>query len=140
MPMLTLDDTIKLNGLISDINPTEICSQIESDNLSNWCKTIQAEIRMALSHVPLAQPEQGWTPITGTEMLPKKNVRVLTTFMCANGETSVDIKHINQQNGQWENDYDFDVSYYDNVIAWMPLPRPYKEGENGCLNQQKSGN
>lgn len=56
--MLTLNNAIKLNGLIFDINPTEICSQIESDNLSNWCKTIQTEMRMAMKQEPFAQPER----------------------------------------------------------------------------------
>lgn len=43
------DETAKrLNDLISDINPWEICSQIESDNLSDWCKTIQTEMKMAM--------------------------------------------------------------------------------------------
>ena len=38
----------RLNDSISDINPWEICSQIESDNLSDWCKTIQTEMKMAM--------------------------------------------------------------------------------------------
>ena len=41
-----------LNDLIFDINPAEICSQIESDNLKNWCITIQTEMRMAMVQLP----------------------------------------------------------------------------------------
>lgn len=41
-----------LNDLIFDINPAEICSQIESDNLKNWCKTVQVEMRMAMVQLP----------------------------------------------------------------------------------------
>lgn len=41
-----------LNDLIFDINPAEICSQIESDNLKNWCKTIQTEMKMAMVQLP----------------------------------------------------------------------------------------
>ena len=41
-----------LNDLIFDINPAEICSQIESDNLRNWCKTIQTEMKMAMVQLP----------------------------------------------------------------------------------------
>ena len=41
-----------LNDLIFDINPAEICSQIESDNLKNWCKTIQTEMKMAMVYLP----------------------------------------------------------------------------------------
>ena len=47
------DDAAKrLNDLIFDINPAEICSQIESDNLSSWCKTIQTEMKMAMVQLP----------------------------------------------------------------------------------------
>ena len=42
----------RLNNLIFDINPAEICSQIESDNLKNWCKTVQVEMRMAMVQLP----------------------------------------------------------------------------------------
>lgn len=41
-----------LNDLIFDLNPAEICSQIESDNLRNWCKTIQTEMKMAMIQLP----------------------------------------------------------------------------------------
>ena len=47
------DDAAKrLNDLIFDINPAEICSQIESDNLIDWCKTIQTEMKMAMVQFP----------------------------------------------------------------------------------------
>ena len=42
----------RLNDLIFDINPAEICSQIESNNLKNWCKTIQTEMKMAMVQLP----------------------------------------------------------------------------------------
>lgn len=38
----------RLSDLIFDINPAEICSQIETDNLKQWCKVIQIEMRMAM--------------------------------------------------------------------------------------------
>lgn len=42
----------RLNDLIFDINPAEICSQIESDNLKNWCNIIQTEMKMAMVQLP----------------------------------------------------------------------------------------
>ena len=42
----------RLNDLIFDINPAEICSQIESDNLKQWCETIQTEMKMAMVKLP----------------------------------------------------------------------------------------
>ena len=41
-----------LNNLIFDINPAEICSQIESDNLKNWCRIVQTEMKMAMVQLP----------------------------------------------------------------------------------------
>lgn len=49
----------RLNGLIFDINPAEICSQIESDNLSGWCKTIQTEMKMAMVQLPCWAKREG---------------------------------------------------------------------------------
>ena len=42
----------QLNDLIFDINPAEICSQIESDNLKNWCETVQTIMKMAMVQLP----------------------------------------------------------------------------------------
>ena len=42
----------RLSDLIFDVNPAEICSQIESDNLKNWCITVQTEMRMAMVQLP----------------------------------------------------------------------------------------
>lgn len=47
------DDAAKrLNDLIFDINPAEICSQIQSDNLKHWCEIIQVEMKMAMVQLP----------------------------------------------------------------------------------------
>ena len=42
----------QLNDLIYDINPAEICSQIESENLKKWCEAVQAEMKMAMVQLP----------------------------------------------------------------------------------------
>lgn len=41
-------DLKHLIDLIMDVNPAEICSQIQSDNLKNWCKIIQVEMQLTL--------------------------------------------------------------------------------------------
>lgn len=41
-----------LNDLICDVNPAEICSQIEADNLRHWCEIIQTEMKMAMAQLP----------------------------------------------------------------------------------------
>lgn len=42
----------RLNDLIFDITPAEICSQIEADNLRNWCNIVQTEMKMAIVQLP----------------------------------------------------------------------------------------
>lgn len=47
------DDAAKrLNDLMFDINPAEICAQIESDNLRNWCDRMQVDMYMAMANLP----------------------------------------------------------------------------------------
>ena len=47
------DEAVKqLNDLIFDINPAEICAQIEADNLRNWCNTVQTVMKMAMVQLP----------------------------------------------------------------------------------------
>lgn len=42
----------QLNDLIFDINPAEICKQIELDNLKNWCEKVQVAMSMAMVQLP----------------------------------------------------------------------------------------
>ena len=44
-----LDDGVgSVLDLVADINPTEICAQIESDNLSEWCRVVRNEFSLRL--------------------------------------------------------------------------------------------
>ena len=51
-PPKTNESAKRLNDLIFDINPAEICAQIESDNLKKWCEIIQTEMKMAMVQLP----------------------------------------------------------------------------------------
>lgn len=52
IPPKTDEAAKQLNDLIFDINPAEICSQIESDNLKSWCETVQVAMKMAMVQLP----------------------------------------------------------------------------------------
>ena len=52
IPIEEYDPAKRLNDLIFDINPAEICSQIESDNLKNWCRIVQTEMKLAMVQLP----------------------------------------------------------------------------------------
>lgn len=58
-PPKTDDAAKRLNDLICDITPAEICSQIKSDNLRYWCKLVQTEMKMAMMQLPCWAKEDG---------------------------------------------------------------------------------
>ena len=41
-----------LSDLICDINPAEICAQIQADNLRRWCEKMQVLMKMAMDQLP----------------------------------------------------------------------------------------
>ena len=61
IPPKTDDAAKQLCDLIFDINPAEICSQIESGNLKNWCMTVQTQMKIAMVHLPWGDGRRrGW--------------------------------------------------------------------------------
>jgi hypothetical protein len=48
----------RLNDLIFDINPAEICTHIQKDNLKEWCVFMQTEMKMAMVQLPCWAKEE----------------------------------------------------------------------------------
>jgi len=63
--------------------------------------------------MPYVQPEQKWIPVS--ELLPEENEEVLVTFKSDDEIRVYNCKYFD--NSPWWKNY---------VIAWMPLPEPYK--------------
>jgi len=96
--------------------------------------------------LPSAQPEQRWIPCS--ERLPEKSGRYLVTRgsnVCGSLCDKVDILNYSDLMGLkkekiwWSGNVGkIDFEKYDHVIAWMPLPEPYKTDTenkkvcNGC--------
>lgn len=74
------------------------------------------EIRIALRNLPSAQPEQRWIPVT--ERLPENRRYVLVTYKYVYGLIDHGITWYGEAEKKWNTSRD--------VIAWMPLPEPYK--------------
>ena len=71
--------------------------------------------------IPSADRPQGeWIPCS--ERLPKENTEVLMSL-----EWGIDIGEY--RNGDWHSEW---INHYDdgNVLAWMPLPQPYKGADD----------
>ena len=85
------------------------------------------ELIQVIKKLPSVQPEQRWIPCS--ERLPEKKRK--TYWVCTDAEYQCECRWTNNRFGFGESDnwgwsY-FDVPQYTEVIAWMPLPEPYKE-------------
>ena len=78
----------------------------------DWLKSFNA--------IPSADRPQEWIPCS--ERLPKENTEVLMSL-----EWGIDIGEY--RNGDWHSEW---INHYDdgNVLAWMPLPKPWKGADD----------
>ena len=70
----------------------------------------------------LSQPEPQWIPCS--ERLPEKKDDYLCSYR---GCATVDICEYDPDRNEWGFFYDYGWKVVSNIIAWMPLPEPYKE-------------
>lgn len=62
-----------------------------------------------------------WIPVT--ERLPDHENHVLCCTATKKGQKNIVIGYYHHESGRWA------CGMNSNVIAWMPLPEPYEEGE-----------
>ena len=92
----------------------------------------------SLKNMPSAQPEQQWIPCS--ERLPEKNGRYLATRglkACNSIWNRVyiinysDLMGLKAEKIWWDGNVGkSDFQRIDDVVAWMPLPEPWKEKPN----------
>ena len=73
------------------------------------------------------QPAQQWIPVS--EQLPEDEQEVL--FSTKTGRVHLGRYHNDNSVNQWYSSLDKMRAWNNIVNAWMPLPEPYKDGEQG---------
>lgn len=76
------------------------------------------------------KPEQRWIPVT--ERLPEK--RRETYWVCTDTEAQCECRWTDNKFGLGSSEWGwsiFDYPQYSKVVAWMPLPEPWRGGQDG---------
>lgn len=77
-----------------------------------------------LNDAPTIEPEQQWIPVT--ERLPEENSDILVTYVEKDEKRIVPV---NYGCGTWFDCLFNKVLNQVGVLAWMPLPEPWKDGD-----------
>lgn len=77
-----------------------------------------------IKRLPSARPTGEWIPCS--ERMPSESGDYLATIPLDADETYTEV--LMYHNGRfYEDDDEWGATYHDDVIAWMPLPKPYRE-------------
>ena len=133
LTLLTTFPTIQLEERTDKRTETHACDLISRQaaidaaalSAAEWdgmyVQDINGRIRKALEKLPSAQPELKWIPCS--EQLPRQGQEVI----CQCRANMIKVLKLNAY-GDWYQDAEH--CYMSGfVIAWMPLPEPYEEGE-----------
>lgn len=107
--------------------------EINKEDLENLVEEKVLDIKKAMSNTsnalkPLDKAEERWIPCS--ERLPKKEER--SYWICLDGGGQCQCRWTNDMYGFGSNEYSkwgwhiMDKPQYSKVVAWMPLPEPWK--------------
>ena len=122
----------KQEELFQDLNVIEVLSHVDFDStiqnsLKNFLKAVTNEA-IEIVKQEAEQYKGGWIPVS--EKLPKEAFGCLVTVMDCESSTQTDFENILPYfvgyDGETWNDADGKEIPFE-VIAWMPLPKPYQQ-------------
>ena len=137
------DDLISRQAAIDALDgKIEITGRTNAEAVKGYVRLVKDR----LERLPSAQPEPQWIPCS--ERLPEDDTDVLISYRYKDGEGDTSHVYIDTTSygdmyfggnavhdlygnkiKHWRPPFAyFESNYY--VIAWMPLPEPYKEGEH----------
>lgn len=132
-----MDDLISRQAAIDAFGLSEKTRKYGGDH-SGYDTRMLYEIQDILEGLPSAQPEQQWIPVS--ERLPEESGRYLVTRglnACGSLWNRIyianysDLMGIKSERIWWQGNVGKpDFERLDDVIAWMPLPEPYKGEES----------
>ena len=112
------------------------CSDIFAGDMP--AMVVKADAYEALAQLPSAHPKPHWIPCS--ERLPEEDTEVLISYRYKEGEGDTDHVNIDITSygtvcfggreihtlKEWRQPFDYFHANYE-VIAWIPLPTPYRE-------------
>ena len=113
---------------ITDINPAEIASQIESDSLGNWCEhwkdRLNEDMRSVLNEAPFVAPDSSnhWHYVNdSTYLIPFMPVLVRCEWESEDGtKKSYMVVAELKEDGQWIMSV-VNEPIHDKVVAWKSI-------------------
>lgn len=88
--------------------------------------------KRAIEAALIALEQTKWIPVS--ERLPKDTGWYLITFKTANGVAVCELSYRKPENYWTDKDISKKVLDNNDILAWMPLPEPYKEKQDGKNN------
>ena len=119
-----MSDFVDRQAAIKELN-NEIIRRRLFDNANDGMLD-EFDTESILRNLPSAQPEQRWIPTS--ERLPK--VREWVLCQCRAG--IMDVLRLTED-GDWNKNYPHAEYMSCFVIAWMPLPEPYRKGTEDAV-------
>lgn len=115
-----------MNDLISRQLVMETLCERRCGDKPKGCPSGFCTESLAVDCIPSAKPAQQWIPCS--ERLPEEKKK--TYWICTDTEAQCECRWTNNVYGFGESDRwgwsIFDIPQYSKVVAWMPLPEPYK--------------